>query len=285
MNVEFTPDPQLYPFASRWFDSSRGRLHYIDEGDGPSLMLYHGNPTWSFLYRDIVVALRDRFRCIAVDYLGFGLSERPAGFGYTVDEHASVVGELVDHLDLDGYLTMGQDWGGPISMAVAVQRAERVRGIVLGNTWFWPSDMPTKIFSHVMSSYPMQRAILQRNFFVERLIPPATVRRPTAAVMAHYRGVQPNPAARVGIAQLPKELRAARPLLERLGREVPAKLGAKPALFVWGMKDPAFKPGRTLPRMRAAFPDYVLVELPGASHFIQEDAPGEIAAAIVERFG
>ena len=286
MNVEFTPDPQLYPFESRWFDSSRGRLHYVDEGDGPPLMLHHGNPTWSFLYRDIIVALRDRFRCIAVDYLGFGLSERPAGFGYTAAEHASVVGELVDHLGLDGYVTMGQDWGGPISMAVAVQRAERVRGVVLGNTWFWPTDMfTTKVFSRVMSTAPMQRAILKRNFFVERLLPPGTARPLSRDVMAHYRGVQPDPAARVGVAEFPKELMAARPLLERLSREVPAKLGSKPALFVWGMKDFAFKPGPTLPRMRAAFPDHVLVELPAASHFIQEDAPGEIAAAIVERFG
>jgi len=286
MSIDFSPDPALYPFVSRWFDSSRGRIHYVDEGDGPPLLLCHGNPTWSFLYRDIIVALRDRFRCIAPDYLGFGLSERPAGFGYTIDEHARVVGEFVDHLGLDGYLTMGQDWGGPISMAVAVQRADRVRGIILGNTWFWPTDaLTTKIFSRVMSSPPMQRAILQRNYFVERLIPLGTAKRPSEPVMAHYRGVQPNPGARLGVAEMPKQLLAARPLLERLAGDVPAKLGAKPALFVWGMKDFAFKPGPSLPRMRAAFPDHVLVELPDAKHFIQEDAPDEIAAAIIERFG
>jgi haloalkane dehalogenase len=285
MNVEFIPDPQLYPFTSRWFDSSRGRVHYIDEGDGPPLLLCHGNPTWSFLYRDIIAALRDRFRCIATDYLGFGLSQRPSEFGYTVIEHASVPGEFVDHLGLNGYLTMGQDWGGPISMAVAVQRAERVRGIVLGNTWFWPTDvLTTKIFSRVMSSPPMQRAVLQRNFFVERLIPLGTARRLSTAEMDHYRLAQPSPAARVGVARMPKELLAAHPLLKRLSREVPAKLGAKPALFVWGMKDFAFKPGPSLPRMRAALPDHVLVQLPEAKHFIQEDAPGEIAAAIIERF-
>jgi haloalkane dehalogenase len=84
---------------------------------------------------------------------------------------------------------------------------------------------------------------------------------------------------------MPSELRAARPLLERLNRQVPEKLGAKPALFVWGMKDFAFKPGLSLPRMRAAFPDHVVVELPTAKHFIQEDAPEVIAAAITERFG
>ena len=166
MSVDFTPDPQLYPFESRWFESSRGRIHYIDEGEGPPILLCHGNPTWSFLYRDIVVVLRDRFRCIAPDYLGFGLSDRPAGFGYKIDEHAKVVGEFVDHLGLDGYLTMGQDWGGPISMAVAVERADRVRGIVLGNTWFWPADTLTmKAFSRVMSSPPLQHVILHRNFF------------------------------------------------------------------------------------------------------------------------
>lgn len=285
MSIDFTPDPELYPFQSRWFDSSRGRVHYVDEGDGPPILLCHGNPTWSFLYRNIIVALRDRFRCIAPDYLGFGLSERPADFGYKVDEHAQVVGEFVDHLGLDAYLTMGQDWGGPISMAVAVERADRVRGIVLGNTWFWPADtLSTKAFSRIMSSPPMQYAILRRNFFVERLIPAGTQRRPSAAVMEHYRAVQPSAEARKGVAELPKQILAAHPLLARLAREVPAKLGAKPALLVWGMKDFAFRPGPTIPRMRQTFPDHVLVELPEAKHFIQEDAPERIAAAIIERF-
>ncbi|MCW2664888.1 MAG: haloalkane dehalogenase [Mycobacterium sp.] len=286
MKVDFTPDPRLYPFQSRWFDSSRGRVHYVDEGDGPPILLCHGNPTWSFLYRNIIVALRDRFRCIAPDYLGFGLSERPAGFGYKIDEHAQVVGEFVDHLGLDGYLTMGQDWGGPIGMAVAVERAARVRGIVLGNTWFWPADtLSTKAFSRVMSSPPMQYAILRRNFFVERLIPAGTQHRLSAAVMEHYRAVQPSAEARKGVAEMPKQILAAHPLLGRLAAEVPAQLGGKPALFVWGMKDFAFAPGPTIPRMRATFPDHVLVELPDAKHFIQEDAPDRIAAAIIERFG
>lgn len=286
MSPRFTPDPQLYPFESRWFDSSRGRVHYIDEGEGPPILFCHGNPTWSFLYRDIVVALRHRFRCIAVDYLGFGLSERPAGFGYTVAEHAAVVGEFVDHLGLDGYVTMGQDWGGPVGLAVAVERADRVRGVILGNTWFWPTEeLSTRLFSKVMSSRVMQWAILQRNFFVERLIPAGTEILPKEAVMDHYRRVQPDAAARVGVAVLPKELLAARPLLDRLAREVPALLGGKPALVVWGMRDVAFRPGPAIPRLRATFRDLVVVELPTAKHFIQEDAPQRIAQAIIDRFG
>jgi haloalkane dehalogenase len=290
MNVDFAPDPTLYPFASHWFDSAWGRVHYVDEGStsakGPPILFCHGNPTWSFLYRDIVIALRDHFRCIAVDYLGFGLSERPPGFGYTIDEHARVVGALVDHLSLDGYLTMGQDWGGPISMAVAAARADRVRGVILGNAWFWPSEtLRMKAFSKVMSSPPLQYAIQQRNFFVERLIPAGTARKLSPTVMEHYRRAQPSAAARIGVARMPKEILAARPLLERLARDVPVNLGSKPALLVWGMKDAAFQPGALLPRMRTTFPDHLLVELPDAKHFIQEDAPGPIAEAIVKRFG
>lgn len=286
MRIEFTPDPKLYPFKSNWFESSHGRVHYVDEGSGPVIVLYHGNPTWSFLYRDVIRGLRDQFRCIAPDYLGFGLSDRPPRFDYRIEQHATVMGELVDHLGLDGYLSMGQDWGGPISMAVATARADRVRGVVLGNTWFWPVDDPTtKIFSKVMGSWPMQRAIVQGNFFVKRLIPAGTATSLSDAVMAHYRNAQPSPQARAGVARMPKEILAARPLLERLSRDVPDKLGAKPALLVWGMKDFAFKPGRNIPQMRATFPDHVLVELPEANHYIQEDAPDRISEAIIDRFG
>jgi haloalkane dehalogenase len=286
MRIEFSPDPELYPFTSHWFDSSRGRVHYLDEGSGPAIVLWHGNPTWSFLYRDIIRKLRDHFRCIAPDYLGFGLSDRPPGFGYRIEEHASVMGELVDHLGLDGYLSMGQDWGGPISMTVGTARADRVRGVVLGNTWFWPADDPaTRIFSKVMGSWPMQRAILRRNFFVDRLIPAGTATSLSEAVMTHYRRVQPSPEARAGVARMPKEILAARPLLERLSHDVPATLGTKPALLVWGMKDFAFKPGRNIPQMRATFADHVLIELSEAKHYIQEDAPDRISDAILKRFG
>jgi haloalkane dehalogenase len=110
VRIDFTPDPSLYPFASHWFDSPAGRLHYVDEGAGPPILFLHGNPTWSFLYRKVITALRGSFRCVAVDYLGFGLSERPEAFGYTAQEHAGCVGELVDHLKLDGFITMGHDW-------------------------------------------------------------------------------------------------------------------------------------------------------------------------------
>lgn len=285
MKIEFTPDPALYPFESRWFDSSAGRMHYIDQGAGTPILFCHGNPTWSFLYRHIVTRLSDRFRCIAIDYLGFGLSERPEAYGYTIEEHARTVGELVDHLELDGFVTMGQDWGGPISMALDTARAARVRGVVLGNTWFWPADaLMMKLFGTMMSTKRMQRSILKKNFFVERLVPAGTARKLTPAELDHYRMAQPTPAARRGVAEMPKQILAARPLLERLARDVPATLAAKPALFVWGMKDFGFKPKQLLPRLQTTFPDHEVLELPNAKHYIQEDAPTEIADAIARRF-
>jgi haloalkane dehalogenase len=142
-----------------------------------------------------------------------------------------------------------------------------------------------KLFSRIMSTRRMQRAILEKNFFVERIVPQGTARTLTAAEMEHYRKAQPTPEARRGVAEMPRQILAARPLLERLARDVPAQLASKPALFVWGMKDFAFKAKRMLPRMQASFPDHVLVELPNAKHYIQEDAPDEIADAITTRFG
>ncbi|PSR66861.1 haloalkane dehalogenase [Nocardia sp. MDA0666] len=285
MMIDFVPDKSLYPFESRWFDSAAGRMHYIDEGSGPTILFCHGSPTWSFLYRHIVTELRDRYRCVAVDYPGFGLSERPSHFGYTVAEVTAVLGELIDHLRLDEFIVMGQDWGGPIGLGAAVARADRVRGIVLGNTVFWPIEaMANKAFSAIMSSRPMQRRILEQNFLIERVLLSELGRTLTAAEAEHYRAVQPTAAARCGLAVMPREIRAATPLLEQLSRDVPTRLGDKPALLVWGMRDPVFRPKTCIPRMRGAFTDVETVELPRARHFIQEQAPNEIATAIANRF-
>ncbi|MCP2315217.1 haloalkane dehalogenase [Nocardia amikacinitolerans] len=285
MLIDFVPDGNLYPFESRWFDSSVGRVHYLDEGTGPTILFCHGAPTWSFLYRHIVKDLRDRYRCVAIDNLGFGLSERPAGFGYTIAEHTAVLGELIDHLELDGFVVMGQDWGGPIGLGAATSRAERVRGIVLGNTVFWPIEaLANRAFSVIMGSRPMQRRILEQNFLVERVLLAELGRKLTAAEADHYRAVQPTATARRGLALTPKEIRAARPLLDQLARDVPAMLGNKPALAVWGMRDMVFRPKACLPRIRSAFTDLDIVELPRARHFIQEHEPDAIAAAIAKRF-
>src|SRR5438270_153378 len=125
MQMDFSPDRNLFPFEARWFDGAGPRVHYVDEGKGTPVVMFHGNPTWSFLYRKVIKELKDEFRCIAMDYPGFGMSERPANYGYTSAEHAQVVGKLVDHLGLEGFIVVGQDWGGPIGMTVALERGCR----------------------------------------------------------------------------------------------------------------------------------------------------------------
>jgi haloalkane dehalogenase len=284
MHISFQPMRELYPFESQWFISPVARVHFIDEGIGTPVLFCHGNPTWSFLYRNIIMALRDRFRCIAIDYPGFGLSERPEGYGYTPAEHADVLVSLVNHLGLRHFVIMGHDWGGPIGLAIALSEPARVKGLVFGNTWFWPTTrLDHRLFSLVMSTPWMQRAILQRNFFVETILPNGIVRTLSQAEMEHYRSVQPAPEARQGMAEFPRQLRTARRWLADICQGVENALARKPLLLTWGMRDFTFGP-RFIPKWRKTFSDNHLVELPQAKHFIQEDAPSEIARAIAERF-
>lgn len=283
--VDFTPDPGLYPFESRWFISSVGPVHYIDEGSGPTLLLLHGNPDWSFLYRKIVSALKDDFRCVVPDYPGFGLSVHPAGYGYTPAEHASVVTELIDDLELSDMVVMGQDWGGPIGMDIASRNPDRVRGLVMGNTWFWPADdRITKVFSTTLGTPPMQWLIKNRNIFVTQLMKRSLRVKLTDKEFAHYTDVVPTPESREGIAVFPKQIRGAHPWMSELEDRVASTLGQKTVVLIFGRKDPALASDATISRWRNEFPDAKMIELPNAGHYIQEDAPDAIVEAIRDTF-
>ncbi|MEM9607878.1 MAG: alpha/beta fold hydrolase [Actinomycetota bacterium] len=281
--VDFTPDPKLYPFESRWFESSVGPIHYVDEGEGRPLVLFHGNPDWSFLYRTIITELRGRFRCIAMDYPGFGLSAHPGdGYGYTPAEHAAAVGELFDHLDLHDAIVMGADWGGPIGLEVASRRADRIGGLVIGNTWAWPAETRMiTFFSRLMSSRLLQRLIKRRNFFIDPAMK-RTIESPmTDEEFEHYTAVAPTPAHRTGIAEFPKQIRASAPFLAELEERILAEFADTPMLLVWGTKDPVFK--AILPGWEQRFPNAEVVRLDTASHYLQEDEPHAIAAAIAAK--
>jgi len=284
--VDFKPSSKFFPFESRWFDSSVGPIHYIDEGSGKPLLLFHGNPDWSFLYRKIVIGLRDHFRCIAMDYPGFGLSVHPDDpYGYTSAEHAVVVRELVEHLDLRDTVVMGQDWGGPIGMDVASRMPDRISGLVMGNTWFWPTDdLKINSFSRIMSSTALQALITKRNFFVTPMMKRTLKVKLTDAEFNHYAAVVPTPDSRKGIAVFPKEIRAAKPWMAELEQRVKATLSNKPMVLVWGMKDPAFR-SNFLERWEAAFPQAKVIRLEMAGHYIQEDAPEQIVDGIAGAYG
>src|SRR5207302_280108 len=113
-------------------------VHYVDEGQGPVVLMLHGNPSWSFLYRKIIRELSTNHRCIAVDYPGFGLSTARAGYGFTPREHSAVVEKWAASLDLKDVTLMVQDWGGPIGLGWAGRNPDRVKALLIGNTWAWP---------------------------------------------------------------------------------------------------------------------------------------------------
>jgi haloalkane dehalogenase len=275
----WVPD-ELFPFQSHYADVHGSRVHYIDEGTGPPLLLLHGNPTWSFLYRDIVKGLLDRYRCIAVDHPGFGLSSAARGYGFTPSEHADVLEQLVVRLDLRDVTMMVQDWGGPIGFAVATRHPERFAAFVIGNTWAWPkSDPGTQLFSRLLGGPIGRRLIANRNLFVEQLLPGAVRRvKLPDAVMSAYRGPFPTPASRRPTAVFPREILASRPFLADIERRLP-QLRDRPALIVWPTNDMAFR-DRERRRWEELFPNHRTVSLEGAGHYIQEDAADEIVTAI-----
>jgi haloalkane dehalogenase len=135
-----------------------------------------------------------------------------------------------------------------------------------------------------MSTRPMQRAILNRNLFVKRILPSGIARKLSPEEMRHYLAVQPGPAERIGVAELPKQIITATPFLAALERDVRGKLADKRVLITYPMRDPAFPASTVLPRMREVFTDAQVTELPHAKHFFLEDASREVAAAIITRF-
>ena len=122
-----------YPFNSYRLDLPDGRVHYVDEGEGRPVILLHGNPTWSFLYRHLIAGLSNEYRCTAPDLLGFDLSEKPVDFSYRPVAHARVVERLIEALDLSGTVVVGHDWGGPLGLDYATRHPDTVAGLVAMN--------------------------------------------------------------------------------------------------------------------------------------------------------
>jgi haloalkane dehalogenase len=273
---------ELFPFDSHFLEVDGARVHYIDEGQGPVFLGLHGNPTWSFLYRHIVNGLKNQFRCVALDYPGFGLSSGPPGYRYTIAEHARVLEEFVSQLGLEGITLMVQDWGGPIGFSVAVRHPERFRAFVIGNTFGWPvrGEKTFERFSKLMGSdIPGGFLVKRLDLFTNVFVPGGIKRKKLSkAEKQMYKRPHPTSASRVPVHVMPREILAAGELLSEVEQGL-SGVADRPALIVWGDRDQAFKePQRQ--RWERTFPDHKTVILRGASHYIQEDAPEEIVAAI-----
>lgn len=280
---ELTPtwlDRRLFPFTSRWLTLEGHTVHYLDEGAGPTLLLLHGNPTWSFLYRHLVRQLAPHFRCIALDYPGFGLSTAGPGYGFTPREHSHLVEQLVEQLGLRDVRVMVQDWGGPIGLGFAGRRPELVHSLILGNTFAWPAtgSAGLTIFSKLFGGRLARWLITRYNVLARWLIPAGINRQLTPAELAAYLGPFSTPASRLPTWVFPKEITGSRAYLTEVEAGL-ARLRDKPALVVWGEADGAFRQPDRL-RLQQYFPTHRVCLLPHAKHFIQENAPDEICAAI-----
>jgi haloalkane dehalogenase len=275
-------DRSLFPFASHFLDFPEGRVHYVDEGPrtGPTLLCVHGNPTWSFLYRDLVAALATETRVVAADHLGFGLSDKPADFSYLPRDHARVLDRLVDDLGLDDVVLVVHDWGGPIGLDWATRHPDRVRGVVVTNSWMWPHDSAhVRRFSRLLGGVLGREVILRFNAFARVVVPLAFADRSrlTRDVRRQYVAPLATPADRKGSWVFPRELVGSRAWLGDLWARREA-IAAKPMLVVWGVDDPAF--GDELDRWREPFPRARTIPLDDCGHYVAEEKGRELAAAV-----
>lgn len=275
---------ELYPFEPKQFATGSGRLSYLDEGSGDeAVLMVHGNPTWSFFYRNVVRALRGRVRCIVPDHLGCGLSDKPQDYDYTLANHIENLGRLLDSLDLRKIHLVVHDWGGPIGLGACLPRHEKLGQVVILNTAaFADTVVPWRIrFCRI----PLIGELAVRGF--NGFAWPATwmaVTKPLpgpvkqgflfpydswANRIATHRFVQdipqgtgaPNDAA-LG------QVEAALPLLRE-----------RSVRIVWGGRDFCFN-RHYYDRWRQLLPHASGVYLPDAGHYLLEDDPTGVLAQI-----
>jgi haloalkane dehalogenase len=233
------------------------------------------------VYREVITALRDRFRCIALDFPGFGLSTGAPGYRYLAQDHAELLVAFLDRLDLSQLTLVGHNWGGPFGLYAAQQRPDRFERLILSNTWAWPlnGDLSSEVFSRGMGN-PVGRALVRRfNLLVNYFIPSAHKRRKLSeAEMAQYREAMPTPARRHPCAVLPGELVGAREFFADLADQL-SELETLPTLILWADADPIFT-DKYRERLEATFPNHTTTVLHGIGHFGQSDAPAEFSEAI-----
>ena len=277
--LKFDVPQHLYPFEHRFADLGNGiEMHYVDEGKGETLLMLHGNPSWSFVYRKMISRLRGNFRCVAPDYPGFGLTEAPSGYGFTPGEHSENIELFADKLGLRDVTLVAQDWGGPVGLGLAIRRPELVKRLVLGNTFAWRlTSLRDRAFSALMGG-PIGRTMaylfngVARFFFMRGL-----AQRPDREVLRMYLAPFRSRADRKQTSISPRLLVKAVDYLDSV-EEGLERIADRPTLLTWGVKDFAFQE-EARQRFEKAFPDHETVLL-DASHFWQEDAGEEAADAI-----
>lgn len=278
-------DRAAYPFQSRFFDTPHGAMHYVDEGAGDVILFVHGNPSWSFEHRALIEELSKNFRCIAIDHIGFGLSDKPASASYLPQFHAENLARFIDTLGLTAITFVLHDWGGPIGMAYALNHPEKVKRIIAYNSWFWSvRGMKTLEGFSAFVGGPLGRLLCRSfNFFPRVLMPGAVGDKRSLTKAAHQQFIKPfpTPDSRKGTWVFPGAIIGQSAWLETLWAKR-AALRDVPVLLLWGLKDAAF-PAEILARWGGAFPNHTTQTYANVGHFVAEEL-GREGIAPVEAF-
>lgn len=278
----------LYPFASHYLQLDSLRYHYLDEGSGQPLLMVHGNPTWSFYWRNLVSAFRDRFRAVVPDHIGCGLSDKPQDYPYRLPQHIENLVRLIEHLDLSNISLLVHDWGGAIGLGAALRLPGRVARIILFNTGAYPP--PFVPFRIRICRTPILGpwAVRKLNLFARAALRMAVHKRARmtpvvrAGLLAPYDSWENRVAIYRFVADIPFSRR--HPTWETLA-EIESglpTLADRPIMAIWGMRDWCFTPA-CLDRFLCVFPDAEVHRLKDAGHYVIEDAHEEIVPR-VERF-
>lgn len=278
----FIVDKTEYPFKSNWFEKDGVSMHYIDEGEGIPIVLTHGNPDWSFLNRNIIKQISGEARVIAYDLPGFGFSDTPKDYGFTPQEHVEWISALLfDHLKLEKFIIVVQDWGGPTGLSVATSNPDKVLGLVISNTWAWKPTGELEKFSMSMRQPEMERKVITENFFVTGLMFGSINERSrnNQAITDAYKMAFPTPESRKGTIVFPQQITLAAHWLEELEGRLDT-LSEKPVELIFGLKDNLLASPETIQIWRTHFPDAPVQLVPTAGHFTQEDTPESFAFSL-----
>lgn len=285
-------NPALYPFPAHHFDRGAGlRMHYLDEGSGPPVLMVHGNPSWSFYYRNLVLALRGTHRCIAPDHIGMGLSDKPGdeAYSYTLAQRIDDLEALVASLELREPLTLVvHDWGGLIGFGWAIRHPDQVARLVILNTAAFPLPEGKRLPWQLKLARTPLGALLVRSlnaFAWGAARAGCTRRRMPAEISAAYRAPYDSWANRIATLRFVQDipLHLADPAFA-LVHHVAGNLElfkAAPALIVWGGKDFVFDED-FLARWREHLPAAKLRYLADAGHYVLEDASDETVPLIAD---
>lgn len=292
------PRPADYPFVSRWFDHGRYRQHYLDEGDGPPVLMLHGNPSWSYGWRRVIVGLRDGYRCVVPDHVGMGLSARPGEDLYAhtlssrVDDLAALVNYLVEHggAPASGWTLAMHDWGGPIGMALAARMPHLVSRLVVLNTAAflgpYARRLPVTLGLALWGFRNLSLAaylVLRHNAFARGAARFGTVRKMPPAVRAGYLAPYGERGSRLGILRFVQDIprRDGDPAMAELlaAERAVAAHGDRPVFIGWGMRDPVLRPA-LLDEWRRRFPHAMVRAYRDAGHYVLEDAGDELVGEI-----